>query len=304
MNTAKLKGFVAAVIVTTMISAPSTAAVPDDYIGSWQVTAYGDHNITDGIALQTYNLSVSFAPSSDPERDLNFNLLDTNSGGTLNTTLNVDSVGAARIAQQDVPWPGMWPEFSTGLRDAVVITQGNGMAMGVVSQDPTDRNQTGFLYSLWEKSPVTTVTRDDFLGVWETTQAFSNRNLISDPEISPRSQYFACTITAGSSPDTILVDYDYPGYEAIELQLEGNHAFLNAPFDVGNNYDLAFDLLHDGETIQFATIGQEYYDLTDLSLRIGTMSPVPLPAALWFFLSGAGAFGILVSRNGKANRGV
>jgi hypothetical protein len=166
------------------------------------------------------------------------------------------------------------------------------MAMGVVGREPTDRDRTGFFYSLWQKSPVSTITRDDFLGAWETTQRLSDPNIQNSGRLS--TNYLpALTITAGSTSDTIIVELDREGIVPIELQVVGNRAFLNAPFDVGDSFILAFDLLHDGDNILLANVNQEYYDLTDIGLGVGISSPVPLSAPVWFFMSGIGLFGML-----------
>jgi hypothetical protein len=292
----QFNGFIAFLTLSALISGPLIAAIPEDYIGNWHVTAYGDNDFSDGVTLRTYNLSVNFAQSSDPVSDLNFSAYDTNLGGTLNTSLNVDSSGAARIPYNDVSWPGTWPEFPTNLGDAVFLTEGNGMAMGVVGREPTDRDRTGFFYSLWQKSPISTVTRDDFLGAWETTQRLSDPNLRNSGSLS--TNYLpAFTITAGSSSDTIIVELDREGIIPIELQVTGNRAFLNnMPLDVGDGFLLAFDLLHDGNNILLANVGQEYDDLTDISLGVGISSPVPLPATIWFLMSGIGLFGMLGHR--------
>ncbi len=288
----KLNRFVVFLLLSAMVSGAVNAAIPEDYFGNWNVTAYGDSNFSDGVALQTYNLSVHFVQSHDPVHDLELSAYDTNFGGTLNTSLNIDTNGAARISQNDVSWPGAWPEFPSNLGDAVVLTDGNGMAMGVVGRDPIDRNQTGFFYSLWQKSPINTITRDDFLGAWETSQRLSNPNLQNSGRLS--TNYLPeLTITAGSSSDTIIVELDRDGIIPIELQIVGNHAFLSAPFDVGDSFLLAFDLLHDGNNILIANVNQEYDDLTDISLGVGISSPVPLPATVFLFMSGISMFGML-----------
>ncbi|MES9992196.1 MAG: VPLPA-CTERM sorting domain-containing protein [Candidatus Thiodiazotropha sp.] len=298
MDIMKLNGFIALVLLSPLITAPSIAAVPGDYIGGWHVTAYGDNDFSDGVALTAYDLSVNFALSPDPARDLDFNILDTNTGGILNTTLNMDSQGVARITANDVPWPGVWPEFPTYLGDAVVLTEGNGMAMGVVGRDPTDRDQTGFFYSLWGKSPISTVSAEDFLGIWKTSQVVNSLNLRTSGGLTS-SLFPISTITAGSNPDTLLIDLDRTDIDPIELQVAGNHAFLSAPIDTGSSMLLALDLIHDGENILFAVVNQEYHDLTDIALDVGISSPVPLPAAVWFLISGIGFFGILGYRTGK-----
>jgi hypothetical protein len=100
------------------------------------------------------------------------------------------------------------------------------------------------------------------------------------------------TITAGSYPDTILIDLLQPEMDPIELQVDGNRAFLTAPVD-DLGWLLAFDILNDGENLSIVTVGQEYYDLTDISLGLSVASPVPLSAPIWFMMSGLGLLGVL-----------
>jgi hypothetical protein len=293
MDIVKFHGFIAIALLSTLVSASLPAAVPEDFIGSWHVTAYGDSDFSDGVTLRSYDLSVSVSLSTDPERDLDISILDTVSGGTLNTSMDVDPYGVARITNNDVPWPGIWPEFPVRLGDAVVMTEGNGMAVGVVGREPTDRDSTGVFYSLWQKSPITTVTAEDFLGAWDANQSVSNPNLRNPGSLS-WSLFSTGTFTAGSNPDTIMYDMGLVGVEPLELQVSGSRAFLTAPVE-GSGL-LAFDLLHDGENILFAMVGQEYDDLTDVSLGLGSASPVPLPATAWFMMSGIGLIGILRHR--------
>ncbi len=278
--------------------AGSAAAAPEDFVGNWSVTAYGDSNFANGVALQPYNLNVNITLSSNPARDLDLNILDTTTGGTMNTSLDIDPGWLASLPTRDVSWPGTWSEFPPNLLDTVVMSNENSMAMGVVGREPSSQAETGFFYSIWEKTPVTTVTRDDFLGTWMTNQRISDRNLhnwSTDFDLRP---FPAITITTGTDPDTILIDPLQPGVDdfRLELQVDGNRAFLMDPVDDSTGIDLAFEILHDGENLSFVNVGQEYYDLTDISLGFSFASPVPLPAAVWFLVSGLGLLSVLGHR--------
>jgi hypothetical protein len=261
-------------------------------------TAYGDNNFANGVVLQPYNLNVNITLSSDPTRDLDLHILDTSTGGTMNTSLDIDPTWLASLPTRDVSWPGTWPEFPPNLLDTVVMSSGNNMAMGVVGREPTNQAETGFFYSLWEKMPVTTVTRDDFLGTWMTNQRISDRILHNRSTGFDLRSFQTVTITAGTDPGTILIDLLQPGMDDFELdlQVDGNRAFLTDPVDDGTGLLLAFEILHDGENLSFAHVGQEYYDPTDISLGFGVASPVPLLAPVWFLVSGLGLLGVLGHR--------
>jgi hypothetical protein len=288
MNTGMFYGQKLVLLLLVLVAGPATAA-PVDFTGAWPVIAYGDSDFSNGVVLQPYNLSVNINLSSDPTRDLDMNVLDTNTGGTMYASLDILSDSLASIPERDVIWPGSWTEFPPNLLDTGVLSNGNGMAMGVVGREPTDREQTGFFYSLWEKTPVTGITRNDFLGTWVTSQWFSDPNLRSWQEGFNFESYSTGTITAGTDLDTIIIDLNSPGVNPMELQVAGNRAFLTAPF----NTFLAFDLLHDGENLFIASVGQEYDDPTDISLGLGFASPVPLPAAVWLMMGGMGLLGAM-----------
>lgn len=273
----------------------SVAAAPDDFVGSWSVIAYGDNNFANGVVLQPYNLTLNVTLSSDPTRDLELNILDTNTGGTMNTSLDIDPAWLASLPNRDVSWPGTWSGFPPNLLDVVVMSNGNSMAMGVVGREPTNQAETGFFYTHWERTPVTTVSRDNFLGTWVTNQRIGDTNLHNSSTGFDLELFPDFTITASSDPDAILIDLLHPEVDPIELQVEGNRAFLTAPFH-DSGLGLAFDILHDGENLSFIIVGQEYYDLTDISLGLAVASPVPLPAPIWFLVSGLGLLGALGRR--------
>ena len=65
----------------------------------------------------------------------------------------------------------------------------------------------------------------------------------------------------------------------VELLVEGNRAHLTGK--TGNL--LTFDIVHGGDALAFVVVGQEDYDLSDISLGLGTASMVPVPAAAWLF---------------------
>jgi len=268
----------------------STAA---DYLGSWNITAYGDMNISSPgeipVVIQPWETVVTISPPADTNHDLALNV--TSGSNTLSTPLDISCPNCfAGLPERNIPWPGSWTDFGDHLIDVAVVTAGNAMATGIVGQqEGTTPSDTGFLYSVWQKESVA-VTRDDFIGNWKVDAFYS------DPNIRNLSEGFGLTgtdplfftIYEGSALDTLSIDIGTSDSNPwqFELQVAGAHAVLMDPFENSDGRLLTFDLVCGGERLAWAMIGQELDDLSDISLSIGSASPVPIPASAWLFISG------------------
>ena len=260
-----------------------------DYVGSWSITAYGDMNISNPVlnpvAIQPWETNVDIAPSAIPGHDLTMNM--TSGSNNLSASLDISCPNCfASLPERNVSWPGSWTGFGDKLVDVMVVTAGNAMAAGIVGQEVTNPSDTAFLYSVWQKDSMA-VTRDDFIGNWKVDALYSDPNLRDSGggfSLDPGPLFFH--IYAGLEPDELFLDTGTSGSNPFELRVVGANAMLMDPLEDSFGRILSFDIVFGGDGLTFAFIGQELYDLSDISLNIGTASPVPIPASAWLFGSG------------------
>ena len=272
---------VLALCLGTSYAAPGTA--PSDYTGSWGgIIVYGDFDISDPaaipVAINAHSVNLDVSVSANPSRDLDLSLTDaTNNANHLATSLDVVCPNCvARPPVRNMAWPGGWPEMGNHLVDLLLVSEGNVMAMNIVGQLDTNPADTGFLYAAWQKTP-TEIARDDFIGTWKTSNNHDNYNIRNAGEDWNLEPWDTFNLDAGSAADRIAFG-DGP-LAGVELLVEGNRAHLTGK--TGNL--LTFDIVHGGDALAFVVVGQEDYDLSDISLGLGTASMVPVPAAAWLF---------------------
>ncbi|MCD6393792.1 MAG: PEP-CTERM sorting domain-containing protein [Planctomycetes bacterium] len=271
-----------ALLLVTAFTCFTPFAFATHFAGTWDITLYGDTNISDGVTIGSSSATLELTTSDSILYTAELTSGESTASYTMNRNNSLLSL---------TPQPA---EFDTWtLCNSYMFSDGSNGAFLLMGQDsPAD---ISINVSGWTDA-VSPVLLSDITGVW-SLNVVEDWNLRSDPleafTLSTRQLTISDAGNGQANVDIELTSDE--GMQQLLMNFDGN---ILTPASQPDNCILShFAIYTDGQGLALARIATELDDATDVSVTIGLGQPVPEPATLSILALG----GLMVLRRQKCD---